>query len=185
MIVNIDDVPSWLKDDQGHSWLRLINDWGYYHPSELIVGGFVGTLFFVGAVVIWRIAKINATVKPNHWNDDALFEKSLGLSAEELAEVGLPLTTRSSLVIEESTLSVSFSPEEKELVKSVESSRAALPQSMADFSLDECLLAAQFCAWRGDSQGTREAIKRVMVEGNVEQQKLALHLLESSNQINS
>ncbi|MDE2423697.1 MAG: hypothetical protein KGN31_05745 [Betaproteobacteria bacterium] len=185
MIVNIDDVPSWLKDDQGHSWLRLINDWGYYHPSELIVGGFIGTLFFVGAVVIWRIAKINATVKPNHWNDDVLFEKSLGLSAEELAEVGLPLATYSSLVVEENTLFVRTTPVENPLINSAESKSKVLPQSMADFSLDECLLAAQFCAWRGDSQGTREAIKRVMIEGNAEQQKLALHLLESSNQIHS
>jgi hypothetical protein len=182
MMLNIDDVPSWLRDDQGHSWLRLLNDWGYYHPSELIVGGFIGLLFTIGIIVTWRIAKLRPAAPPNLWNDDTLFEKTLGVSREELAEIGLPLTGKVIALEEDITIrSTQHTMDEN----TENEKQFSVPQSITELTLQECLLIAQFCSWRADSLGVREAIKRVMAEGDDQQKKMALTILETTNQTTS
>ncbi|KXW55777.1 hypothetical protein LHV13_04965 [Ferrovum sp. PN-J185] len=182
MLFNIDDVPNWLKDDQGHSWLRLLNDWGYYHPSELIVGGFIGFLFTMGIIVVWRIGKLRPAAPPNLWNDDSLFEKTLGLTREELAEVGLPLAGK-LIALEEDVI---IAPTYDAINESqTNKKQPSLPQSITGLTLQECLLIAQFCSWRDDSLGVRMAIKRVMTEGDDQQKKMALTILETINQTTS
>ncbi|HQT81576.1 MAG: hypothetical protein B7Z60_04905 [Ferrovum sp. 37-45-19] len=184
MQFNLDNVPSWLKDDQGRSILRTLNDWGYYHPSELIVGGFVGALFVVGIIVIWRLSKMTVAHQRHHWNDDELFEKSLGLSAEELAEVGLPLASKIDGIVSQQLMAVEQTVPDLPSLPPDTVQEPVFPQSIVDLTLEQCLLIARFSAWRQDSQAVREAIKRVMAEGSLPQQKIALQLLEYSIQNN-
>ncbi len=87
------------------------------------------------------------------------FQLKLDVSAQDLAEVGLPLQIEAPVVDQ------------------------ALPvppriAALTDLTSEHLLLVARYCLWRGDSAGAREAIAPILSREDSQQRRSALALLD-------
>ncbi len=96
---------------------------------------------------------------PDERSRFADFQLKLDVSAQDLAEVGLPL--QSEALVAESALPV-------------------VPPivSLSDLNAEQLLLVARYCQWRGDLDGVREAIAPILERDDVRLRRQALALLE-------
>lgn len=135
------------------SWINEANNWALAHSTEtLVVGVVVAVWVFLS--VIWLLARV-----PTHSDvlHNAAFEKKLGVSREDLAEVGLPILV----------------PKQEPVL-----SATPVPGSLQDLTDDELIVVARYCMWKGDAEGAREAIMPIMNHGDAVTRRAALALLE-------
>jgi len=135
------------------SWINEVNDALLAHSTETaLVGVLVGVGLFLW--MIWRMARAPFNSDALH---NAAFEKKLGVSREDLAEVGLPILV----------------PKQEPVL-----SATPVPGSLQDLTDDELIVVARYCMWKGDAEGAREAIAPIMNRGDALTRRAALALLE-------
>ncbi len=154
--VSTTDNESWT--DQFFGGISAIQQWGVTHPDFVLL-----LIIFVGLLVLvfglgWFVSKMPVAAPVQTSNGDTDFATRLGVSREDLAEVGLPLITGSAL---QETAS-SGSPREL----------------LEDWALDDLMVVIRYCVLKGDKVGVREAIAPVLTKGDAAQRKAALVLLD-------
>ncbi len=140
--------------------------WSELHPDAVLLGGlFLGLVCLVLGVGWWvsRIPVVPQTFE--ELKDEEIrvskltdLELRLGISREDLAEVGLPLMTPQPL-----PKSGPISPR---------------MTSLEELSNEHLMVIARYCIWKGDSDGALDAVTPIMFRGDAQQQRAALALLE-------
>jgi hypothetical protein len=140
------------------SWINDANDWALAHSAETLVIGVLLVVVWVFLLVVWRVGRKPNTLQAAELSQrNAAFEKRIGVSREDLAEVGLPI----------------LAPKQEPVL-----SAAPVPGSLKDLTNDELIVVARYCMWKGDTEGAREAIAPIMNHGDAVSRRAALALLE-------
>ena len=135
--------------------------WSEIHPDAVLLGGiFLGLICLILVVGWWVGRKPVASQILEEPQVAALpdLELRLGISREDLAEVGLPLQTPPRLA-ESAPISL-------------------IMTSLEELSTEHLMVVARYCVWKGDAEGARDAIAPIMVRGDLQQRHAALALLE-------
>jgi hypothetical protein len=168
-----DQAGSWIDNALQAllQWTPLDNAqaWAQAYPDETLVGGSMFGLLLAVMIVAVRVGrhdhkKLHELVEPVFMPDRS-FEERLGLSRDELAEVGLPLMTPAP--------APAITPS-----SSVENVEPAMPDSLSGLSVEHLMVVARYCLWKGNPEGAREAIAPIMQKGSADERKAALALLE-------
>lgn len=165
------DLTRWLDDLtvflSGLEWPTLedFHNWYLLYPDFALLGAIAAGLLVLVFGVGWLVGRIPVAADPEpeeQLSQDSLmeidFEWRLGISREELAEVGLPLITPEPAA----ATRVSVAP----------------LTSLAELSSEHLLVVARYCLWRGDNEGARDAIAPIMIRDDVRLRRVALSLLE-------
>ncbi len=154
--------------------------WSELHPDAVLLGGlFLGLICLVGGVG-WWVSRMPVAPQPDlaapqpgpeFQSDEQLqpdeeprpsglpdFEMRLGISREDLAEVGLPMLT----------------PEPPASTPAP----AQRMTSLEELSIEHLMVVARYCVWKGDTEGAQEAVAPIMARGDALQRYTALVLLE-------
>ncbi len=154
--VSTADSESWV--DQFFGGISAIQQWGATHPDFVLL-----LVILVGLLVLvfglgWFVSKMPVAASAQPSSGDTDFAARLGVSREDLAEVGLPLMTGSA---------------------SQETTSSDPPrESLEDWALDDLMVVIRYCVLKGDKVGVREAIAPVLTRGDAAQRKAALALLD-------
>ncbi len=135
--------------------------WSEIHPDAVLLGGiFLGLICLVFGVGWWvgRIPVAPQSIGEPKVAELPDLELRLGISREDLAEVGLPLLT---------------SPRVPESVPI-----SLIMTSLEELSTEHLMVVARYCVWKGDGEGARDAIAPIMARGDAQQRHAALALLE-------
>lgn len=150
----------WPTLEDFHNWYLLYPDFALL--GEIALGLLVlvfGLGWLVGRLPAGQNAGVvSAEDEPAAMPEGLDFERRLGISREDLAEVGLPLVTPEA----EPILLAPMSP----------------MTSLMELSSEHLIVIARYCLWRGDSEGARDAIAPIMIRDDVRMRRVALSLLE-------
>lgn len=154
--VSTADSESWM--DWFFGEISAIQQWGATHPDFVLL-----LVIFVGLLVLvfglgWFVSKMPVARPAQPPVGDADFAVRLGISREDLAEVGLPLMSGS-------TPQEAFSSETPR-------------EFLENWALDDLMVVIRYCVLKGDKVGVREAIAPVLTRGDAAQRKAALALLD-------
>ncbi|MDE2259763.1 MAG: hypothetical protein KGK17_05495 [Betaproteobacteria bacterium] len=159
----LDQVLQFLYQLQWPEWEDFRN-WVEIHPDAVILAGVLLGLICLVLGLGWWVGRRRAPLAIQPFVEPKVsvlpdFEKQLGVSREDLAEVGLPLLT----------------PEREEADLPV---RALRMTSLEALSTEHLMVVARYCVWKGDAESAREVIALVMTRGDAQQRHAALALLE-------
>ena len=150
----------WPTLEDVHNWYLLYPDFALL--GEIALGLLVlvfGLGWLVGRLPAGQNAGIAAADDESAMVPPGLdFERRLGISREDLAEVGLPLITPEA----EPVLLPPASP----------------MTSLMELSSEHLIVIARYCLWRGDSEGARDAIAPILIRDDVRMRRAALSLLD-------
>ncbi len=172
------DLAHWLDDltdfvsrlewptlEDFHNWYLLYPDFALL--GEIALGLLVlvfGLGWLVGRMPVAApsaetpAAEASGEDEPARMPEGLDFERRLGISREDLAEVGLPLVTPEPVFGLPETL---------------------VPMnSLMELSSEHLIVIARYCLWRGDSEGARDAIAPIMIRDDAQLRRVALSLLE-------
>ncbi|MDE2341805.1 MAG: hypothetical protein KGL63_00190 [Betaproteobacteria bacterium] len=150
----------WPTLEDFHNWYLLYPDFALLGEIAL---GLLVLVFGLGWLVGRLPAGQNTVLSPAEDEPAAMpegldFERRLGISRADLAEVGLPLVTPE-------TEPVLFTP-------------VGPMMSLMELSSEHLIVIARYCLWRGDSEGARDAIAPILIRDDVPMRRAALSLLE-------
>ncbi len=159
----MDQIIQFLYQLQWPEW-EDFRIWAEIHPDAVIlIGVLLGLICFVLGVG-WWVGRKRAPLAAQPFIEPKVselpdFEKQIGVSREDLAEVGLPLLIPETGVADHSV-------------------RVLPMASLEELSIEHLMVVARYCAWKGDAEGARDAVALVVTRGDEQQRRAALAVLE-------
>ena len=155
----LDDLLAYLSRLE---WPQLedFRNWYLLYPDFVLLGEIALGLLVLVFGLGWLVGRkpkspVAEDPSPSEEAEAAFdFEARLGISRDDLAEVGLPLVTQAPRLL-------------------------AVPMtSLVELSSEHLMVIARYCVWRGDSAGARDAIAPIMIRDDIELRRAALSLLD-------